>query len=158
MTLRTPTINANTRNLQALVLRASDSRASLEPIPNHVRLAPETFDGPALDLSGMHTYRPHENERPDTAPSEGWMHLQYRDGTEYLIPLADHATLDPGRLIREFLDRYREIGERIGGISDHTCAGDVKWTIYLDGQDPYAATCWSRGGAWTRGKHEPARA
>jgi hypothetical protein len=107
----------------------------------------------------MHTDRIEQYRYYETpeAPGERYLFVRSpRDGFSWIVPLEEGSSLNERELIQEFLDNVpRFKGTEIEPpLTDRPVEGKYRYTLYLDGQEPNGATCWTNGGFYIR-RREP---
>lgn len=88
---------------------------------------------------------------------ESYLMVKYANGYRYAFrKIEGDDILDFEPMMEEFIAIYRDNIEVIESIT-HRCVGaHMEATMYLDGQPPFAAYCWSSRGIWTEPNHEVA--
>lgn len=101
----------------------------------------------------VHTYP--ASEEPSAPESDCYMHVRNpRSGRDWIVEFADDRKIDPESLLRDMMGRVPEfMPESLRDVTRQGFGGDLQWTVYLDGQQPFSAHCWTSGEAWTQPVH-----
>ena len=88
------------------------------------------------------------------APFESYLLVKYANGYRYAVrEISEDERIDVEAMAEEFLAIYRDNLEKVDAITDQTVGAPIKATVYLDGQAPWSAYCWTSKGIWTVPRH-----
>ena len=93
------------------------------------------------------------NDRGDSPEDfEAYILVKYDRGHRYAVrEVEDDEPLNMESLIEEFVEwAYDGMAEIDPPLSNRTAGCEGEATLYLDGQKPFAAHCWTSKGFFTR--------